>query len=421
MLRFTPFGNAGLTGERRRTLGWICAPIAANQLGFGAIVPVVPLYAEEYGVSQTAVGLTIAIYGLARFLVNVPAGQLADRRGRRQTLAFGGLLTVVGNLACALAPTYPAFLVARFVAGAGAAMVLTGGQVVLADISETANRGRVMATYQGVFLFAVGLGPLPGGLLASHFGLAAPFVANAALAGVVAVLALTRVPETRGLAHGGATRLPSAKLSGRAQIALLGATPGFALISLVSFAIFFARTGALFNVIPLLARDDLGLSPAQIGFGLGMISVVGLLLAYPAGVLVDRFGRKAVIVPATLMTAAAMLLFAAVPNWGWYLVACLIWSAASGIGGAAPAAYAADIAPAGLGAPALGAYRTVADLGYVIGPLLLGAVADLVSPEAALGTASLLLTVAGATFARRAPETLVRPTAPAAPPPAEFD
>ena len=74
------FPTAGLTGERRRTLGWICALIAANQLGFGAIVPVVPLYARDFGVAETAVGLTIGVYGLARFAVNVPAGRLADRR-----------------------------------------------------------------------------------------------------------------------------------------------------------------------------------------------------------------------------------------------------------------------------------------------------------------------------------------------------
>src|SRR5688572_18764029 len=92
-----------LTGERRRILRWMCLLIAVNQLGFGLIVPAVPLYAERFGVSKTAIGLTIAVYGLARFLVNVPAGSLADRRGRRAVLAVGGLTTVVGNLLCAAA------------------------------------------------------------------------------------------------------------------------------------------------------------------------------------------------------------------------------------------------------------------------------------------------------------------------------
>ncbi len=404
-----------LTGERGRILAWICLLIAVNQLGFGSIVPVVPLYARDFGVSQTAVGLTIAVYGLARFLVNVPAGRLADRRGRRWTLALGGLVTTLGSALCAVAPTYPIFLAARFVNGAGAAMVLTGGQVVLADITGPANRGRVMSVYQGVFLFAVGAGPLPGGLVAAHLGLRAPFVVNAILAGIVAILAWRRVPETRDLRDGQRgvdseeTRTAPAPLpSLAAQLRLLRATPGFLLISAVSFGAFFARTGALFNVIPLHAETELGLGPDRIGLGLAMISVVGLLLAYPSGVLVDRFGRKAVIVPATLLTGSAMLFFAVVPGFGWFLVACILWSVASGISSAAPAAYAADVAPPGMTAAALGTYRMIADSGYVAGPLLLGLVADLLSPEAALAATAALLAGSAFAFARLAPETLPR-------------
>src|SRR5665811_283279 len=118
----------GLDRERWRILVWMCLLISANQLGFGAIVPVVPLFAQQFGVSQSAIGFTIAVYGLSRFLVNVPAGRLAEARGRRATLALGGLITVVGTVLCALAPSYTLFLVARFIAGAGAACVLTGGQ-----------------------------------------------------------------------------------------------------------------------------------------------------------------------------------------------------------------------------------------------------------------------------------------------------
>ncbi len=396
-----------LSSEQRRTLGWMCALIAVNQLGFGAIVPVTALYASDFGVSETAVGLTIAVYGLARFVVNMPSGRLADRRGRRPLLALGGAVTTAGNLLCAAAPDYATFLAARFVAGAGASMVLTGGQAVVADISQTANRGRVMGVYQGVFLFAVGVGPLPGGLLADRLGLAAPFVANAGLAAIVALLAWFRVPETRRTTDGAdAARSPVPSLGAGDQLRLLLAIPGFGLIGLVSFAIFFARTGALFNVVPLLAESRLGLGPGRIGLALGMISIVGLLLAYPSGVLVDRFGRKAVIVPSALLTAGSMLVFALVPDWIWFLAASLLWATATGIGGASPAAYAADVAPRGMTAAALGTYRTVADAGYVVGPLLLGLIADLVAPTAALGTAAFLVAGAGIAFALRAPETL---------------
>jgi MFS family permease len=61
-----------------RVLVWMCVLIAVNQLGFGSIVPVTPLYAASFGVPPSAIGLTIALYGLARFLWAVPSGRLAE-------------------------------------------------------------------------------------------------------------------------------------------------------------------------------------------------------------------------------------------------------------------------------------------------------------------------------------------------------
>ena len=75
-----------------------------------------------------------------------------------------GFVTVLGNLVCGLAPNFEVFLLGRLISGSGAAMVLVSGQIILADITTPERRGRTMAIYQGVFLFAVGFGPLPGGL-----------------------------------------------------------------------------------------------------------------------------------------------------------------------------------------------------------------------------------------------------------------
>src|SRR5262249_48042967 len=142
------------------------------------------------------------------FLFAVPSGRMADRVGRRGTLALGGLVTVAGNALCAVAPSYELFLAARFVAGAGAALVITAAQIVLAGISAPSQRGRVLGIYSGVFAFAVGAGPYPGGLLAEHYGLTAPFVAYSVLAGVVAALAWLKVPETRDSSFARGSSLP---------------------------------------------------------------------------------------------------------------------------------------------------------------------------------------------------------------------
>src|SRR6202040_2979128 len=143
--------------------------------------------------------------GPPRSLLGAPAGgppraaprPLADRLGRRSTLAIGGLVSALGNVLCALAPTYPTFVGARFVAGAGAALVLTTGLLVVGGVSTPGNRGRMMSVYQGVFIFAVGIGPFPGGLLATHWGLAAPFLAYAATSLLASGVAWLAIPETR--------------------------------------------------------------------------------------------------------------------------------------------------------------------------------------------------------------------------------
>ena len=413
----TPERGTGLYGrvsgkyDQNRALVWACILIFVNQLGFGSIVPVVPLYAQAFGVSATAIGLTIAVYGLARFLMNMPTAQVADRFGRRKALALGGAITVGGNLLCAVADSYWLFLGGRFIAGAGAAMVITGTQIVVTDLSVISNRGRLMAIYQGTFLFAVGLGPLPGGFLAEYFSLSTPFYMYSILGAVVAMLAWTRIPETRGYGADGKV-LTGSGVSMRQQLVALTAQIGFVLVAIVSFTAFFARTGALFNLVPTLADNKLGLTPGQIGIGLALISIVGLALAYPSGVLVDRFGRKSVIVPSTLISGGSMVMFALAPNLLWFLLSCLTWAIAIGIQGPAPAAYAADTAPAGMTASAMGTYRMLADAGYVAGPLMLGFAADIMSTETALYLTGGMVFAAGIMFAVLAPETYRRERSP---------
>lgn len=388
-----------------RILAWMCVLIAVNQLGFGGIVPVLALYARSFGVSQSAIGVAIAVYGLARFLVAMPAGRLADGLGRRPALAIGGLVTAAGNLLCAYAPSFSVLVVARFVAGAGAALMLISGQIILADITTPERRGRTMAIYQGVFLFAVGIGPLPGGLLAERYGLRAPFLAYALAGALAAALAWTRIPETRSARSSGSSEAALLLPPFRSQVRMLTAHTGFMLVSLVSFMNAVARTGALFNVIPVLAQDRLSLSTDRIGLGLALASLVGLLVVYPSGVLVDRYGRKFVIVPATFVSGVSLLLFLLAPSYGWFLAGCVAWSLAIGVSGAAPAAYAADVAPPGMNAAAMSAFRMLADLGYVVGPIALGLATDLAGPDAALGSTALLLAATALLFGRYAPES----------------
>ena len=390
--------------DARRVLVWMCVLIAVNQLGFGAVIPVLPLYAQSFGVSQAAIGATVAVYGLARVLCSVPTGRVADWFGRRSALAIGGVVSTIGNLWCAVAGGYLELVLARFVAGAGAGIVMTAGMIVLADITRTATRGRVMAIYQGVFLFAVGIGPFPGGYLAERFGLDAPFLLYGVASAVVTAVAWFGVAETRGLGNGhGEGRSTLASL--RSQLRTLAANTGFLLVCLISLVNAVARTGALFSIVPVLAQERLALSATQIGLGFALGSIVGLVLTYPSGALADRYGRKAVIVPATVFTGVSMLSFSMAPDYAWFLAATAIWGGAVAASGAAPAAYAADSAPPGANAAAMSSYRMVSDVGYVIGPILLGWLGDARGLDAPLWISAVALVVIAVLFGTLAAET----------------
>jgi len=382
----------------------MCVLIGVNQLGFGAIVPTISLYAKSFGVTATAIGMAVAVYGLGRMVSAPPAGSLSDRLGRRHTLALGGVVTSLGNVACALATDYPEFIFGRLLAGAGAGLVLTTGQIVLADISTPERRGRMISIYQGTFLFAVGIGPFPGGLIADHYGLDAPFLAYAALGLVCTAVAWFAVGETKDF---GRTREQSTGPRPRylSQLWMLAKNRGYVLVCLVSLMFAVIRTGGLFSIIPLIGGVTLGLSVAEIGFGLFLGSIAGLAAAYPGGMVADRFGRKAIIVPASMVTSSAMLVFAYASSYPVFMAACIVWGVATSVGGSAPAAYAADNAPPGMNATTIGTFRMVGDIGYVVGPIMLGAIADVTGPSASLMIGAAMMAAAALVFGVGAPES----------------
>lgn len=399
--------SLALDAFTRNVLVWMSVLVAANQLAFSANTPIIAQYAESFGVSMTAIGLTFAIYGLARLVFNIPAGSLADLLGRKRALAIGGFISAISAAGCAIAPTYELFITARFVGGIGAAFVLTGGQIVLADIATPANRGRLMSIYQGVFLATAGLGAIPGGWLATRYGMASPFWASAILCLVVTVVALHYVPETREHANRKAIENKAGKgIPFQQQIRLLIRSQGLLLIGLIGLMAAFGRTGGVFNVVPIMGESELNLNPAQIGLGLSMISIVSLVFVFPSGILVDKLGRKPVIVPSQFLSGAGLLLFITADSYATFLLACFVWSCAGGFAGGAPGAYAADMAPAGMNAAAMGLYRALMDVGYVIGPLAIGFMADNWSIDSALLVTAVLTIGSAVLFALRAPESL---------------
>ncbi|MDG2070988.1 MAG: MFS transporter [Pseudomonadales bacterium] len=113
---------------------------------------------------------------------------------------------------------------------------------------------------------------------------------------------------------------------------------GFLLAGAVSFVGTVVRTGALFSIVPLIGTMQLNLTATQIGIAMGVGSLLGVMVSYPAGILVDRIGRKSVIVPATIASGCSFILYGFAPDYIWFILACAFWGVASSASGSAPAA-----------------------------------------------------------------------------------
>lgn len=389
-----------------------------NMLGVGIVGPVLPLYAQSFGVGATMVGLLTAIFGIARIPVNVPAGTLAERIGRKPLLVIGPLIMGLASGLTGLAANFGQLLALRCLQGIGSGLQVTAAMIVMADISTPQDRGRTMSLYQGALLLGTSVGPMIGGFVGEWLGYRAPFFVYAGLTLCSATWAYFAVSETRDLSN--PTTAPAAEhataerdapeqavAKPRSRLAALRALldPNFLLFGLVTLSIFFTRSGSQNTVLPLFGSARLKIGPAKLGYGFTSIALLNLLTINTAGVVCDRFGRKVVIVPSCLLIGVAIASFTLGTTYLHFLLSCMLLGVATGIGGPAPAAYVSDLnLPGGRGL-SMGVFRTMGDIGMAIGPVLLGWISDRLGYDAALYTNAALLFITTAAFGLLARET----------------
>ena len=367
-----------------------------NMMGFGMIVPIIPLYGRTFEVSTAMVGLLVTSFGVARLIFNLPAGRLADRIGRRKLLITGPLISAAGASLAFLAPDFWLLMGALSIQGIGSAIYATAAMTTLADISTDENRGRMMSLHQGSLLLGTSFGPSIGGLIGGTFGLESVFLAAIIMYLTVSILAFVRVRETLQPGSGGGRRGSAG--AGASALALL-MNVSFLAVALVSMMVFFTRTGGRATIVPLRGAEDLLMSTTLIG---GLLTVAAILnvIALPiAGWGIDRFGRKNMIVPSTIISGVGVFVMAMAPSVPMFFLGIAIYGAGTGVAGPAPAAYAADLARGRNYGSTLGLFRTMSDAGFVLGPILLGFLADLRSFSFALYVNAALLVTAGVLFA----------------------
>lgn len=330
-------------------------------LGISIISPVLPQYALSFSIPVSLIGWAVSAFAMSRMLMDVPAGFLADRFGRKRNMITGLILIVLSSIGAGVASSYYLLILARITEGLGSALYVTSATTWVAQVSAGESRGRYMSLYSGLIFAGTAFGPTIGGFSAVRFGLQSPFFIYAAFAffGLLATIPL-KEPASSATAKRSEVRLndvPGALLN----------VP-FLLVNSSVFALFFLRAGVRSTLVPLFASLNLGLSEDNIGIVLTVAAVATALLTFPSGWLSDKVGRKIPIMGCLFLSAVAVLLLPLQTGLVGLLGIMALYGLATGLQGSI-AAWPADIAPKEKLGTYMGVYRVLGDIGMVIGPL----------------------------------------------------
>lgn len=390
-----------LRGPQGEIVLVICGLIAATQMVWGVLVPILPAFASSLGIDTFRIGLIVAGFGVGRIVANIPAGLLSKRVSRVALFTSGASGVVLFSALSGLVSTFEWLLVLRVLTGVAGGITITCGQTLLADAMPVGSLARAMSLLQGLQLAGGAIGPAVGALAAAFFGMRAPFYVSGLICAAFVVWILGRGRLRRSLAR-------VAPIEGAPITEVARRSTSFLAACAAGFAVFFSRFGVQQTLLPLIAFQGLGLSATWLGMifsGMAVLNVVCVLLL---GGLSDRWGRRRVIVLSLLGTAAATAAFA-LPSTTWlFILIALVFGVSTSIGGPVPAAYVAEIVGRSRRGPAIGVYRTFGDLAGIVGPIAIGFVLSWSGFTAAILMSAGVCLAAGILFAFLAQETVTR-------------
>jgi MFS family permease len=373
-------------------------PIIIFSVGEGAIIPFIVLGAQDLGASASLAGAIFALPGVSALAFAIPAGTLIARFGSRKSAVVAIATTLAGLVGVVVGTSVLMYAVSISVIGIGwSVWRLVRFDFVVSAIGRE-KRGRALSVMGGAQRIGRAIGPLLAAAVAVSMGLDGAFYLHMLVA-LVAIGVFVSVPITN--VGGGSTR-ERPKLRGLAgEHRRSFGTAGVGLVILIILR------SARPVVLPLWAVH-IGLDPAAVGVIFGVSSAVDAALFYPAGVVMDRFGRKWAGVPAIALLAFSFFLLPLSTSFATLLGVGLLMGVGNGISSGYGATLGSDLAPEDGQAEFLGMWQMVANLGNMSGPLILGGIIAVAS----LGTASVTIGVIGAVglaqMAFLVPETLVR-------------
>ena len=262
------------TGSNRTTLKLIFLTLFIDMIGFGIVIPVLPLYAEgtRFGATEHQLAWIVGIYSLLQLVCGPLIGRISDRVGRRPVLAVSILGTAAGFAILGAATTVTMLIIGRIIDGISGGNISTA-MACIADSTSRKDRSKYMGIVGAAFGLGFVIGPALGGALSKHFGLATPFYFAASLALVNAVLVILRLPETL---------TPEVRARAREKASLgevfhrgRAGTVVIALLSQLAGVTGFSVMTALFAIY---CSKRYGYDAAHVGYVLAYVGLLGALM-----------------------------------------------------------------------------------------------------------------------------------------------
>ena len=366
---------------------------------WGVLIPVLPLYAKDLTTSYSIIGLFLGGEAIGMLLGDVPAGLLMRRLGRKASMIMGTALAALSTAMLFAVPAIGVAIGLRILAGRGRALFQVARHAYVADAASRGVRGRTIALSGGLMRLGRLLGPLAGGFLGKAAGLDTTFLLFGAMNLVALAVIVAFVPSGRDEVASHVASKPVSLLRILKENAGILTSAGLA--QTLAQVVRAGRTA----IIPLYAADIVGLDVAQVGLLVSIASAVDMSLFYPAGLIMDHWGRKMAIVPSFVVQGLGMLLVPLTHSFGALLAAACLVGAANGLSSGTMMTLGADLAPREGRGEFLGIWRLIGDGGHTMGPLIVGQVSEVL----ALPLAAIALCIAGVgaglLFAFGVPET----------------
>lgn len=356
-------------------------------VGFGVMLPVLPVFTRSFGASNFMVGAVVSAFALMRLVTSPVCGAINSKIGAKTALGIGIYIVAASSAAAGLANSYLQLLVMRGLGGVGSAMFSVAAMLLLLRVVPIAKLGRAQAMYSGGFLLGGMTGPAVGGLLAT-ISLTAPFFFYA---GMLVLAGTTGLLLLQGDALGRAST-DEEQLRGRVALARAWGDARYRAACLTNFASGWQSHGARSLLVPLIVVEVLNRPPAWTGIALAVAAVAQGLSLAPVGQAVDAIGRRPVLITGSITCAVGALAIPWAPNIIVLTVILAVYGVGASMMGTVAPALVGDVAGARSGAP-VAAFQMTMDAGSILGPLIAGAIVDAWSMKVAFALGAALMAI----------------------------